>query len=265
MRFEDRTTVGVAGIDVSYVGNCFVSKITKETTLRLIDNWIRSGKKDHRITAVNVGKLVMLQTDKKLSGYVMGSAVNIADGFPIYLATRLLGDPIPERITGVALMEDLLRLANTNRYSVYFLGSQPQVLKRVVGKCRREYPNLKISGHRHGYFSQDEIRSLVREIACSEPDILFVALGLPQKEYFVDDHGPQLNASVVLPVGGAFDVYAGVKKRAPSWVQKIGAEWLWRSAYDRSRALLVYRSVIPFSFILIKAFFRQRVLKKTGG
>ena len=118
------------------------------------------------------------------------------------------------------------------------------MLNKVIINCRKQHPKIKIAGSRDGYFKKDEEDSIVREIASASPDILLVALGLPQKEYFIDDHGSSLNSSVILPVGGAFDIYAGVKKRAPFWVQKLGIEWLWRSIYDRSRAGLIFKSFI---------------------
>jgi N-acetylglucosaminyldiphosphoundecaprenol N-acetyl-beta-D-mannosaminyltransferase len=249
-------------VQKTWFGGCFVSKISKSDLLYMVNKWIAQGQKNKYITAINVSKFIMIQKDKKLSDFVLNSEINIADGFPIYLAARMVGDPIPERITGVDLMEDLLQLANNNEYKVYFLGSKPHVLDGVLNKCLSQYPNLKIAGSRNGYFKKDEVDSIVRVIASASPDILLVALGLPQKEYFIDDYGSSLNSSVILPVGGAFDIYAGVKKRAPFWVQKLGIEWLWRSIYDRSRAGLIFKSFISFSFILFSEIFRQRILKK---
>jgi len=82
-----------------------------------------------------------------------------------------------------------------------------------MDRCAKEYPTIHIIGSHHGYYSSGEEHLLIDEIASKNPDILFLALGLPQKEYFVNDHGKKLNASVILPVGGGFDVYSGEKKR----------------------------------------------------
>ena len=246
----------------SWIDGCFLSKISRSELISLVNEWIEADNKNKYITAINVSKLVMLQKDSKLSDYVLKSSITIGDGISVYLATRLIGNPIPERITGADLMEDLLQLANERGYKVFFLGSTPHVLDKVISKCQAQYPNLNIVGRQDGYFKKDEEYSVVREIASTDPDILLVALGLPQKEYFVDDYIGQLNSSVILPVGGTFDVYGGVKKRAPLWVQKLGIEWLWRSVYDRSRARLVLRSLIPFLQILIVEIFQQRILKR---
>lgn len=239
-----------------------MSKISKAEIRSLIKEWILEKEKGKYITAINVSKLVMMQKDKKLAAYILKSSVNIADGFPIFLATKILGNPIPERITGIELMEELLKLASEQRFSVYFFGSKPEILEKVIHQCLLKYPSLKIAGSHHGYYQKGEEDSLVKEIASHSPDILLVALGLPQKEYFIDDHLEKLNASVILAVGGAFDVFAGMKKRAPHWVQSMGIEWLWRSIYDRSRGKLIYKNFVPFIRILLGELFNQKIVKR---
>lgn len=245
-------------IEKSWIDGCFISKISRVDLLEKVRNWIKTKEKGRYITAINVSKFVMMQRDAKLSDFVLNSHITIADGFPIFLSTRLLGDPIPERVTGADLMEELLRMADVNKFGVYFFGSKPKVLEGVLERCRTEFPDLRIAGFRDGYFKKKDEELIVKEIASADPDILFVALGVPQKEYFVHDHLKELNASVILPVGGAFDVYAGLKKRAPFWVQKLGIEWLWRSVYDRTRAGLVLKSMISFSKLLFVEIIRKR-------
>jgi len=246
----------------SWIDGCFVSKISKAELLSLVKAWILSKQKGKYVTAINVSKLVMMQKDKRLADCILKSSINIADGFPIFRATRLLGDPVPERITGIELMEALLELASNNRLSVYFLGSKPQTLQKVLDRCMTQYPSVNIVGSQHGYYRKEEEDFLVKKIASLNPDILLLALGLPQKEYFINDYGSQLNASVILPVGGGFDVYSGEKKRAPYWVQNMGIEWLWRSVYDRSRGRLIYINFLPFIKILLEEMFKQKILRK---
>lgn len=257
---SQNVNLGNSMIERSWIGDCFVSKISKTDLLDLVDEWIGKRDKNHYITAINVSKLVMMQHDNKLADYISNSSINIADGFPIYLAAILLGNPIPARITGVELMEDLLRLSDNKCYRLFFLGSKPQVLEKVITRCRKEFPNLVIAGSRDGYFKKEDEKDIVQHIAKTESDILLVALGIPQKEYFVGEHLKKLNTVVSLPVGGAFDVFAGTKKRAPAWAQRLGMEWLWRSFYDRSRARLIYRSMISFLVIFAKEMYEQRVL-----
>lgn len=243
-------------IDRAWLGNCPLSRCTRSELLSHALRWARGDRASRAIVAVNVSKLVMMQTDGRLAEAVRGAAATIADGYPVYLALRLLGDPVPERITGVELMLDLLRLAGAERLSVYFLGARPEVVRRVAERCAREHPGAAVVGARDGYF--EDAAGAAAEVARLSPDLLVLGLGLPQKEYFVLDHGPRLQAGVVLPVGGGFDVYAGLKRRAPRLVQSLGVEWLWRSAYDRSRAGLVRRSLLPFAGIVAREALARR-------
>ena len=187
---------------------------------------------------------------------------NIADGFSILIASHLTGDPVPERIAGIELLENARQLANNNNYGVFFLGARPEILTKVIDKCMAKYPGINIVGHHHGYFKDCEVDVVVNEIAASNADILFIALGLPQKEYFIHDHVNRFNVGVVLPVGGSFDVFAGTKKRAPQFVRKYGIEWLWRSFYDLSRMKLVFKSLILYILILCREIYNQRILRR---
>jgi N-acetylglucosaminyldiphosphoundecaprenol N-acetyl-beta-D-mannosaminyltransferase len=191
--------------------------------------------------------------------------VIIADGFPVFLAARLLGRPLPERITGVDLFEDLLAAAGRKGYRIYFLGGKAPVLQQLLRRCKKEHPGLSIAGSRDGYFLRSEEKAVVEDIATAAPDILFLGLGFPQKEYFAADHRERLNTKVILPVGGGFDVYAGAKSRAPRPLQRLGLEWLWRSAYDPSRAALVLKSALPFLTLLAREVGRQRFTARSGG
>lgn len=251
-----------SGLKVSWISNCFVTNETKLCIIDAIQRWIVSKDRVRHISSVNLTKLVMMQKDSRLAQSMLSSAVNLADGFPIYLATRLLRDPIPERITGIDMMMDLLRLADKNRYRVFFFGSKQDVLDMVIDKIHKDYPNIIIAGCRNGYYSGEDEKDVANSIGATRPDILFMALGLPQKEYFIVDHADRLYAPVVLPVGGAFDVFVGTKKRAPLWIQNIGGEWIWRSVLDKSKARHVMRNIGPFIKIIITAMIDKA---KHGG
>jgi N-acetylglucosaminyldiphosphoundecaprenol N-acetyl-beta-D-mannosaminyltransferase len=250
--------------DKSWLGHCWLSKVSREELLSQVSNWIATGEKSHYGVAINVSKLVAMSNDDKLAGFIDKSSVNIADGMPVFQATRLTGDPIKERITGVGLMEDLLQLADKRGFNVYFLGSKPAVLEAVLDLCRQRFPSMKVAGSQDGYYPKGTELEVAKKIGETNPDLVFVALGVPQKEYFVDDYLAQLNAGFVLPVGGAFDVLAGTKVRAPDWVQNVGIEWLWRSFYDRSRAGLIRKSFLPFIGIVVKEIYRQRIRGEKG-
>lgn len=239
------------------IGGCPLSRVSSEGLLDAVSAWVGAGRECHSISAVNVTKLVMMQSDARLAASIFESSATIADGYPVYAALKLLGDPVPERITGVDLLYRLLAAADRERWSLFFFGARQDVLDQVLRRCRAEHPGALIAGSRNGYFEAGEEAGIVRQISDASADLLFLGLGLPQKEYFLADHRSSLNAGVILPVGGGFDVFAGRKRRAPAWVQRLGVEWLWRSIYDASRARLVVRGLVPFARIVIRDYSRR--------
>lgn len=149
-----------------------------------------------------------------------------ADGMGIVWAARLLGISIPERVTGIDLMTDLLARFSTDQTRVFLLGAKPDVLEKLQANLLRTYPGLVIAGAHHGYEPDDaKLAEVVRQ---SHADALFVALPSPRKELFVDQFAPQTGCRFAMGVGGAFDVLAGDIQRAPKVWQRAGLEFLWR-------------------------------------
>jgi N-acetylglucosaminyldiphosphoundecaprenol N-acetyl-beta-D-mannosaminyltransferase len=182
---------------------------------------------------VNAGKYVLMESDAGLHRIVSGCALVNADGMSVVWAGRLLGVPVPERVTGIDLMGELLAEAEARGWPVYFLGATPAVLKRFVEVVRGRFPGLSVAGSHHGYVQDDE--GVVRDIARSGARLLFVGMPSPRKEYFLDEHLPSMGPLLAVGVGGSFDVWAGVTKRAPVWMQRSGLEWLYRFAQEPSR------------------------------
>ncbi len=171
---------------------------------------------------------------------VGGCELVSADGQSVVWASRLLRDPLPERVAGIDLMHALLGLAAENGYRVFFLGARAEVLERAIERLREQHPQLAIAGARDGYFSAEEETEVCDEIRASRADILFVAMTSPRKEYFLGEHGESLGAPFVMGVGGSIDVVAGVTRRAPLLWQRLGLEWLFRLLQEPRRMFRRY-------------------------
>lgn len=189
----------------------------------------------HQFVAVNVDKVVKASRDPEIRSAINSADLVTADGQPIVWASRLLGRSLPERVTGIDLMMALLQLADRHGLSVYLLGAKPEVVGRVAARLTRDYPGIRIAGVQDGYFAPTQEPSIVARIAEAAPDLLFVGISSPTKERFLAQWRDQLNARFVMGVGGAFDVYAGVTRRAPSWMQRVGLEWLFRLIQEPRR------------------------------
>jgi N-acetylglucosaminyldiphosphoundecaprenol N-acetyl-beta-D-mannosaminyltransferase len=213
---------------------CQVDRLDLEETVRRCEELVVTGGGAQQ-TSLNVAKVVAMRDDARLRDIVLGSEVVSADGQPIVWASRLLGDPLPERVAGIDLMRALLPVAARKGYGVFILGARTDVLAQAVERLRAEHPGLRIVGYRNGYFTAAEASDVCDEIRAAQPDILFVAMGSPQKEYWIADHRDELGVPLSMGVGGAVDVIAGVTKRAPRWMQRAGLEWFYRLAQEPRR------------------------------
>jgi N-acetylglucosaminyldiphosphoundecaprenol N-acetyl-beta-D-mannosaminyltransferase len=209
--------------------------------------------------AINAAKLVRLQRDPRLRDVIEGCELVTADGQAVVWAARILGRPLPGRVTGIDLMDALARRASERGYSGYVLGARAEVLERALAVLRKRYPRLQLSGH-HGYFSLEEEPEIVESIAEAAPDILFVALETPAKEFFLARNRDRLRIPFVMGVGGAVDILGGVRKRAPQQLQRLGLEWAFRLAQEPRR--LAGRYVIGntrFTWLVARELVRQRL------
>ena len=184
---------------------------------------------------LNAAKVVQMRDDPKLREIIAGCDMVNADGSSIVWASRLLGRPLPERVTGIDLFLRIVERAATTGHRLYFLGATDEVLERMLAGFRSRYPDLVIAGHRNGYWSDDELGQVIADVKSSEADFLFLAIPSPNKEYWLAEHLHELGVPFVMGVGGSFDVTAGLVQRAPTWVQHLGLEWLYRLSQEPKR------------------------------
>jgi N-acetylglucosaminyldiphosphoundecaprenol N-acetyl-beta-D-mannosaminyltransferase len=229
----------------------------RQTLLRC-EQFIEAGEFVQHV-AINTAKLVALQDEPRLRDIVNGCGLVNADGQGVVWASRLLRDPLPGRVPGIDLMLRLLALADERGYRVYFLGARREVLERAVGRLSERYPKLTVAGFRDGYFTDPETQAVCEEIRASGSQMLFVAMPTPRKEYFLGDHGPELGVPFVMGVGGAIDVIAGLTRRAPVVLQRVGLEWLYRLLQEPRRLAPRYFSTnLRFAGLLVRSLASRR-------
>ncbi len=187
------------------------------------------------IGVVNAAKMVRMKQDALLRKSVLDADMILADGMAVVWACRLLGTPLPQRVTGIDLMERLLERGQERGYRLYFLGATPEVLEATVARVTKEFPAVIVAGQRDGYFRLDEEAEVAAEIRRARPDILLVAMTSPKKEQFLARWVHELDVPVCHGVGGAFDVFAGKVRRAPALWQRWGLEWLYRTIQEPRR------------------------------
>ena len=243
---------------------CSIDNMTMSETIEKIDELIKQGGV-HQHVVVNVDKLIKLRSNKKLRKIISNCDIINADGMPIVWVSSLFGSRIKERVTGIDLMENLIKHASQKGYRPFFFGARKPVVERVVQIYRNKYPELKIAGYRDGYWKLDEEKDVAKFIKDSKPDVLFVAISSPKKEVFLNKYLYYMKVPFVMGVGGSFDVIARVAKRAPKWMQDRGLEWLYRLVQEPKRmwkrylignSIFVYKVIKELIKIKYKRFFK---------
>lgn len=161
------------------------------------------------------------------------SQLVLADGISVVLASKIIGDPMQGRVTGVGFAQALAAAMAKEGRSIYLLGAKPGVAEQAAEKLMQTYPGLKIAGTHDGYFKDEG--PVVEAINAAKPDALLVCLGAPKQEYFMEDHDADLEVPVMAGLGGSMDVLAGNVQRAPEFFQKYGLEWLYRLCKEPQR------------------------------
>lgn len=211
-----------------------ISRESMSQALQRVDEAIRNRHRLH-IGVVNAAKIVNMRADPELRKAVEDSDVVYADGISVLWASRLLKAPLPERITGIDLMHNIMEQGARQGYRVFCLGATQEILDRTCEAFARLYPGAVVAGSHHGYFDESGEKPVADLIRASGSDVLFVAITSPKKERFMAKWGDYMNVPVVHGVGGSFDVVAGLVKRAPILWQRLGLEWLYRVRQEPRR------------------------------
>jgi N-acetylglucosaminyldiphosphoundecaprenol N-acetyl-beta-D-mannosaminyltransferase len=205
-----------------------IDALTMDQTIVIIDNSIKNGVQIVQ-NSINANKVVLMKKDSRLKKSLLEADIVNADGQSIVWSSKILKKPLPQRVAGIDLMANIMRLASINQYKVYLLGAKEEVVANVCHHYNYLYNTKIVVGYRNGYYQKEEEPIIIEGIRKSGAQILFIAIPSPQKELFIQKYRGQLpNVSFMMGVGGSFDVVSGKISRAPKWMQKLGLEWFYR-------------------------------------
>ncbi len=214
------------------VGGVAVGALDRREWVEHLAGCVREGTPHHHLS-LNASKWVARRADPTLHRAVEEATSIAADGASVVLASRWLGDPLPERVAGCDLAQDLLLRAATEGWAVYQLGGSQDVVDTVQSQL--EARRVRIVGARDGFFAEHEERAVAEAVRAASPDLLLLALGTPKAELFVTRWGSAMQVPLAMGVGGTFDILAGRARRAPVLAQRIGLEGIWRFAGSPAR------------------------------
>ena len=205
----------------------------KEDILKILEQRVAENKKTYVVTA-NAEIVMYAKENVSYFNIITKADYIVPDGIGVVKGAQILKKEIKERVPGIELMVDLLKIANKFNQKVYFYGAKNEVIEKMIKRIKSDYPNINIVGYSNGYIN-DSDNKITDEIINLEPDYVFVAKGAPLQDEWINKVIQKTNKGLFMGVGGSFDVLAGEVKRAPEIWQKLNLEWLYRIAGDPKR------------------------------
>lgn len=241
-----------------------IHNITFDDAVKEVEKYLK-GTKLKTIYTPNTEIVMGAKDDKDLRELLNSGDLVTADGIGLIYASKIKKKPLKERVTGYYLSIKLLDIANENKYSLYLLGGKEGVAHTAVENIKKKYPNIRIAGYHHGYFkgshsgyeNHEEELKIIEDINSSNPDIIFVGLGFPKQENWININKDRIKGKVIIGNGGVMNILAGNLKPVPKIFETLGLEWFYRLMKEPSR---IKRQIVIPKFIL-KVIFSRNVVK----
>jgi N-acetylglucosaminyldiphosphoundecaprenol N-acetyl-beta-D-mannosaminyltransferase len=220
------------------MGNLLIDPVDKASALDRVQALIDGGAGGTVFTP-NVDHVMLAEHSPQFRAAYARANLSLVDGTPVLWAARLLGTPLPEKVSGSDMFEPLLERAAHRGYGVYLLGGAPGVAQLAAERVKRRLPALHVAGmdaprvDANGRCADHD--AVIERIQRAKPQIVFVAFGSPKTELFCDANRDALSPAVLMCIGAAIDFVAGTARRAPPWLSKVGLEWLYRLCQEPRR------------------------------
>ena len=231
-----------------------VSSLTNEELLNTITNSIIS-KQFTQIAITPTNSIVAAYKEKGISEIYNNAEIVLCDGMPVKWASHFLGTPIKERITGLDVLPNVVKLSSEKNFTLFLLGASPGVGNQLAKEITDQYPNVTITGIYvppfMKVFSEEENQKMVNAVNASKADIVLVSLTAPKQDIWISQNKSILTPAVYIGIGGAFEVMAGLARRSPIWMQKAGLEWLYRFIQEPKRLFRRYFIEAPVFIPLV--------------
>ena len=219
---------------------------SEESFYEILEKNLSQNKKTFIVTA-NPETFMMSEKDEEMRKLLLDNdTFLVPDGIGIVKAARMINYDVKERITGIDIANELLKLGNKQKKSIYLFGAKQEAIDSMEKVLKESYPNLNLVGMSNGYEKDKD--KIFEKIVKTKPDIVLVALGIPLQEKLIYKHLDKFDKGIFVGVGGSFDVISGHKKRAPKIFIKLNLEWLYRILKEPKRLKRFYDSNVKFIF-----------------
>lgn len=223
-----------------------ITALRFDEQIQTILKWA-SRRESKSVYVANVHMLIEAHWNQEFAAILRNADIVTPDGMPLVWMMRKMGAIYQDRVAGMDIFLALCQLTQTQNISIFFLGSQTEILSKMRKKLEQEFPQVKIAAMEPLPFrplTETEDEALVKKINSSGASAVLVSLGCPKQENWIAQHKGKIQA-VMIGLGGVFPVYAGIYKRAPRIVRDLGLEWLYRCIQEPRRLFSRYAKTIP--------------------
>ena len=236
-----------------------VDLFTFEEALQYVHTCLKENN-GMQIVTINPEMISLGNKDKEFAAVLNNADLVIPDGVGVKIALKIKGIS-QENIPGIEFSKKLIGMCELEGFSIGLIGAKEEVIQKAVQNIRNEHENLNITYIRNGYFDEEQEKIIVEELKAVSPRVLFVALGAPKQELFISKLKPQMPNTVFIGVGGSFDVWSGMVKRAPKIYQTLGLEWLYRTVKEPARFKRIFPALPLFLIQVIIEAIHENLVK----
>jgi N-acetylglucosaminyldiphosphoundecaprenol N-acetyl-beta-D-mannosaminyltransferase len=208
-----------------------------------------------QIVTINPEMIETAQKNNQFTQVINNANLVVPDGVGVEIGLKLLGNRV-RRVPGIELGKQLIIKFYKEKKSIAMVGAKPEVINDAINNLKSEFDGINIVYSHDGYFSNED--EIIEGLIATKPDLVLVALGSPKQEFFINKLKKSLPKSVMIGLGGSFDVWAGAVERAPEIYQKLGIEWLYRTIKEPKR----FKRIFPTLPLFVLKVLKERFLNK---
>lgn len=212
----------------------------------------------HHVITLNPYKIGKIKSNNDLRLISDRADMHLASGAGIQWAARMLKTPLKERIGVLSFMMEVIRLAEIKEYSVFLVGGKPEIAERSFFNIKKSFPNIRIVGRHGGFFDAEREKSVIEAIRKSEANIIFVGLGFPKEDKWINSIRNEFKNAVFISVGGSFDTISGEERKAPNYFMENGLDWFYRIITKPWRYLRLLRLALFFMTVIFRKIFKRK-------
>ena len=212
----------------------------------------------HHVITLNPYKIAKIKSSNDLKLICDRADMHLASGAGIQWSARMLKTPLKERIAVLSFMMEVIRLAEIKEYSIFLVGGKPEIAERSFFNIKKSFPDIRIVGRHGGFFDAEREKSVIEAIRKSEANIVFVGLGFPKEDKWINSIRHEFKNAVFISVGGSFDTISGEVRKAPNYFMENGLDWFYRIITKPWRYLRLLRLAIFFLSVILRRIFKRK-------